>query len=98
MNWPGRTTSRADTSLLTERGRVIFEHCDVTYDPVVREFSCPSGARWTLDGSVIHKPRPTFPDDPLSVLLVRISLDDHVLVSPNVFMSDTKLNLGVTDA
>jgi hypothetical protein len=75
-----------------------YKHCDVTYDPPAREFSCPSGARWALDGSVIEKPGPTFPDDPLGVLLVRISLDDHVLVSPNVFMADTKQDLLVTDA
>jgi hypothetical protein len=75
-----------------------YKHCDVAYDPAAREFSCPNGARWALDGSVIEKPRPDFPDDPLSVLVVRISLDDHVLVSTNVFMSDTKLDLQVTDA
>lgn len=75
-----------------------YKHCDVTYAPGAREFSCPSGARWALDGSVIEKPRPTFPDDPLGVLLVRISLDEHVLVSPNVFMSDMKLDLSVTDS
>lgn len=75
-----------------------YKHCDLTYDPATREFSCPNGARWALDGSVIEKPGPTFPDDPLSVPLVRISLDDHVLVSPNVSMTDTKLNLRVTDA
>jgi hypothetical protein len=75
-----------------------YKHCDVAYDAAAREFSCPSGARWALDGSVIEKPGPAFPDDPLSVLLVRISLDGHVLVSPNVFMSDTKPDLRVTDA
>ena len=75
-----------------------YKHCDVTYEPAAREFSCPSGARWALDGSVIEKPGPTFPDDNLEVMLVRISLDDHVLVSPNWFMSDTKLDLRVTDA
>jgi hypothetical protein len=75
-----------------------YKHCDVTYDPAAREFSCPSGARWALDGSVIEKPGPTFPDDPLEVLLVRISLDDHMLVSPNVFMRDTKLDLSVTNS
>jgi hypothetical protein len=75
-----------------------YKHCDVTYDPAAREFSCPSGARWALDGSVIEKPGPTFPDDPLGVLLVRVSLDDHVLVSPNVFMSDTKLDLSVANS
>lgn len=75
-----------------------YKHCDVTYDPAAREFSCPSGARWALDGSVIKKPGPAFPADPLSVLLVRISLDDHVLVSPNVGMSDTKVDLRVTNS
>ena len=75
-----------------------YKHCDVTYDPTVREFSCPSGARWALDGSVIEKPASTFPADPLEVPLVRISLDDHVLVSPTVFMSDTKLDLSVTNS
>jgi hypothetical protein len=73
-----------------------YKHCDVTYDPAVREFSCPRGARWALDGSVLEKPEPRSPADPLSVLLVRTSLDDDVLVSPNVFMSDTKLDLRVT--
>jgi hypothetical protein len=75
-----------------------YKHCDLTYDPATREFSCPNGARWALDGSVIEKPGPTFPDDALSVPLVRISLDGHVLVSPNVSMTDTKLDLRVTDA
>jgi hypothetical protein len=75
-----------------------YKHCDVAYEAAAREFSCPNGARWALDGSVIEKPGPAFPDDPLSVLVVRISLDDHVLVSTNVFMSDTTLDLRVTEA
>jgi hypothetical protein len=75
-----------------------YKHCDLTYDPATREFSCPNGARWALDGSVIEKPGPTFPDDPLSVPLLRISLDDHVLVSPNVSMIDTKVDLSVTNS
>jgi hypothetical protein len=73
-----------------------YKDCDVTYDPAAREFSCPNGARWDLDGSVIAKPGPGFPDDPLEVLLVRISLDGQVLVSPNVFMPDTSLDLQMT--
>ena len=75
-----------------------YKDCDVTYDPADREFSCPNGARWALDGSVIEKAGPTFPNDPLGVLLVRISLDDHVLISPNMFMSDIKLDLSVTNS
>lgn len=73
-----------------------YQKCDVSFDPVSREFSCPNGARWAVDGSVTEKPGPEFPDDPLQVLLVRISLDGHVLVSPNVSMSDTKLDFELT--
>jgi hypothetical protein len=73
-----------------------YQDCDVTYDSASREFSCPNGARWALDGSVIAKPDPELPGDPLRVLLVRISLDGHVLVSPNVFMSETELDLKLT--
>jgi hypothetical protein len=70
--------------------------CDVTHDPADNEFSCPNGARWALDGSVIGKPAPGLPAHPLQVALVRISLDGHVLVSPNVFIADTRLDLEVT--
>lgn len=73
-----------------------YKHCDVTYDPTTREFSCPNGARWGLDGSVISKPGPGFPDDPLQVLLVRISHDDYVLVSPTWSVPDTQLDLQLT--
>jgi hypothetical protein len=73
-----------------------YQDCGVTYDPSAQEFTCPNGARWALDGSVIAKPDPDMPNDPLRVLLVRISLDDHVLVSPNVFMSDPGIDLKVT--
>lgn len=70
--------------------------CDVTHDPATNEFSCPNGARWALDGSVIGKPAPGLPTHPLQVALVRISLDGLVLVSPNVFVADTRLDLEVT--
>ncbi|MDP9258381.1 MAG: hypothetical protein M3Q31_17790 [Actinomycetota bacterium] len=73
-----------------------YQGCDVTYDVAAQYFSCPNGARWALDGTVVAKPGPKFPDDPLQVLIVRISLDGHVLVSPNVFMHDTKLDLRLT--
>lgn len=73
-----------------------YQNCEVTYDPVARGFACPNGASWALDGSVVAKPDPGVPDDPLSVLLVRISLDGHVLVSPNVFQSDPELDLRMT--
>jgi hypothetical protein len=73
-----------------------YQDCEVTHDPAAQEFSCTNGARWALDGSVIAKPEPGLPEDPLRVLLVRISLDDHLLVSPNVFMSDTELDLRMT--
>jgi len=43
---------------------------------------------WALDGSVVTNPDPSrFQDDTLAVLLVRISLDGHVLVSPNSYMN-----------
>jgi len=36
---------------------------------------------------MVTNPDPsTFQDDPLDILLVRISLDGHLLVSPNTFM------------
>lgn len=73
-----------------------YKDCAVTYEPTAQVFSCPNGAMWALDGSVIRKPQPDRPDDPLSVLLVRISLDGHVLVSPNIFMSDATTDLRVT--
>jgi hypothetical protein len=72
------------------------ERCKVTYDAAANQFSCPIGARWALDGSVVAKPRQKFPDDPLKVMIARISLDGHVLVSPNIFMDDTKLDLRLT--
>jgi hypothetical protein len=70
--------------------------CAVAFDSASREFTCPNGARWALDGSVISKPEPGLPEDPLSVLLVRISLDGNLLVSPTVFSSDTELDLQMT--
>jgi hypothetical protein len=74
-----------------------YKDCPVTFDPATREFSCPNGAVWALDGSVVTNPDPSVhPDDPLSVLLVRISLDGHVLVTPNVSMGDTSLDLRLT--
>jgi hypothetical protein len=73
-----------------------YKHCDVSYDSDSKQFSCPSGARWSLDGSVIDKPAPGLPGDPLSVLLVRVSVDDHVLVTPTVTMSSPRWNLEVT--
>jgi hypothetical protein len=73
-----------------------YKDCDVRYEADRRAFSCPNGARWDLRGNVLEKPGPGFPNDPLSVLLVRISLDGHVLVSPNLFGSDTKQDLELT--
>jgi hypothetical protein len=73
-----------------------YKDCDVRYEPASREFSCANGARWDLSGSVIAKPKPKLPDDRLGVKMVRISLDDHVLVSPNVTMSTTSLDLKIT--
>jgi hypothetical protein len=73
-----------------------YKDCAVTYDPDRGEFSCPNGARWSLDGSVIAKPAPHWADDPLEVLVVRFSSDGHVLVSPNVFMGDTSTDLQLT--
>jgi hypothetical protein len=73
-----------------------YPECDVTYDSAAGEFSCPNGARWALDGSVIAMPDPDLRDVSLRVLLVRISLDGHVLVSPDASTSDTELDLKVT--
>jgi hypothetical protein len=73
-----------------------YKDCDVSYHPETREFSCPTGARWSLDGSVIAKPGPRYQEDRLAVLMVRISLDGHVLVSPNVFMTSTQSDLELT--
>jgi hypothetical protein len=70
--------------------------CDVTYELADHEFSCPNGARWALDGSVIGKPGPGPPAHALQVALVRMSLDGQLLVSPNVFIADTRLDLEVT--
>ena len=75
-----------------------YKDCDVSYEPASREFSCSNGARWDLDGSVIAKPEAGLPDDPLGVKLVRISLDDRVLVGLNVTMSSTSLDLQLTGA
>ena len=64
-----------------------YKDCAVTYDASAQEFTCPNGAVWALDGSMVTNPDPsTFQDDPLDILLVRISLDGHLLVSPNTFM------------
>jgi hypothetical protein len=65
-----------------------YTNCDVTFDEAMRRFTCPNGAVWALDGSVITNPDPSrYRDDALAVLLVRISLDGHVLVSPNTYMN-----------
>ena len=74
-----------------------YKDCPVAFDAATREFSCPNGAVWALDGSVVRNPDPSVhPDDPLAVLLVRVSVDGHVLVSPNVFMGDTSVDLKLT--
>ena len=73
-----------------------FTDCDVRYDEQRHEFGCPSGARWDIEGKVLEKPGPGFPNDPLAVLLVRISLDGHVLVSTNIGMSDPSQDLKLT--
>jgi hypothetical protein len=73
-----------------------FGDCGVTYDPATLEFSCPGGGRWSVDGKVITKPAPGYPDQPSNVLLVRLSSDGHVLVTPNTFMSDPRVDLGLT--
>jgi hypothetical protein len=73
-----------------------YKDCEVTFDPEANEFTCPNGARWALDGSVKAKPTASSPHDPLDVLLVRISLDGHVLVSPSVSMHDTQVDLQLT--
>jgi hypothetical protein len=75
-----------------------YKDCEVTFDPAAREFMCPNGARWALDGSVKEKPSTSFPADPMEVLLVRISLDGHVLVSPNLSIRDTQVDLQLTAA
>jgi hypothetical protein len=75
-----------------------YKDCDVRYDPANDGFACGgSEARWNLNGSVSRKPGPEYPEDPLAVLLVRISLDGHVLVSPNVSMSDPATDLSLTN-
>ena len=58
-----------------------YRNCDVTYDVATHQFTCPNGARWALDGSVVATPGPSLPGEPLLPLLTRISLDGHVLVS-----------------
>lgn len=73
-----------------------YQDCDVRYDPAAQEFACPNGARWALDGSVIDRPDPTMPKDRLSVLLVRLSLDGHVLVSPTTFTDSIEHDLRLT--
>jgi signal peptidase I len=73
-----------------------YRDCDVRFDPNSRQFSCSqSGARWDIRGKVLTNPNPSGPDDPLAALLVRISLDGHVLVSTNVFI-DIRTDLDVT--
>lgn len=73
-----------------------YKHCDVRYVADKGWFACPNGARWALDGSVIAKPGPGYQPDRLEVLLVRISLDGDVMVSPNVLMQDAALDLRLT--
>ena len=61
-----------------------YTNCDVTFDEATHQFTCPNGAVWAIDGSVVTNPDSSrFHDDALAVLLVRLSLDGHVLVSPN---------------
>ena len=74
-----------------------YKHCDVTYDSGTNEFSCSNGARWALDGSVVTKPEGSLQDDPLEALVVRVSLDGHILVSPTTFAPNISLDLQVTD-
>jgi len=73
-----------------------YMHCDVTFDPAPHEFTCPNGARWALDGSVIATPSPSDYPQPLSIALVRISQDGHVLVSPFAQGRGTGLDLRLT--
>lgn len=64
-----------------------YTNCEVTFDDATHQFTCPNGAVWAIDGSVVTNPDPSrFHDDALAVLLVRLSLDGHVLVSPNSYM------------
>jgi hypothetical protein len=65
-----------------------YTNCDVTFDEATHRFTCPNGAVWAPDGSVVTNPDPSkYPDDALAVLLARLSLDGHVLVSPNTYMN-----------
>src|SRR5205085_3764426 len=74
-----------------------YTSCDVRYDRAHRGFFCPdNGARWTLLGSVLRKPGPSSPNDRLSIALVRISLDGHVLVSPDLLGSDPERDFELT--
>ena len=74
LSWPNDSTND-------------YTSCDVTFDEATRQFTCPNGAAWAIDGSVVTNPDPSrFHDDALAVLLVRLSLDGHVLVSPNMYM------------
>ncbi len=74
-----------------------FTDCNLQYDPQKTDFYCVSGGEvWGLTGAVVSKPSPLYPDDPLAVLLVRISLDGHVLVSPEVYGSSTNTDIDVT--
>jgi hypothetical protein len=70
--------------------------CGVTFDPAGRQFICPNGARWAIDGSVVAKPDPSAPEDRLSVPFVRASLDGYVMVTPNASGYDTSVDLAAT--
>jgi hypothetical protein len=73
-----------------------YKHCHVAYDAPTSRFGCSNGARWALDGSVLAEPAPGYQPDPLEALVVRISLDNHLLVSPNIFMPDARVDLLLT--
>lgn len=55
-----------------------------------------AAARALHGTAVIAKPNPSYPADRLEVLIVRISLDGYVMVSPNVFTGDTTTDLRLT--
>jgi hypothetical protein len=75
-----------------------YKDCDLRFDAKARQFFCrQKGARWDLQGGLVRNPDPArHPVDRLPVLLVRISLDGHVLVSSDVFMSEIRTDLDVT--
>ncbi|MDP9342699.1 MAG: hypothetical protein M3Q23_11545 [Actinomycetota bacterium] len=70
----------------------------VIYDANAQQFACPGGPRWSLDGTLVSNPDPARFGylGHLDILMVRISLDGHVLASNEAFVPNVNADLQLT--